>query len=293
MEYRDFGNTGLKVSVLGFGAGHIGSPEMSESDAARLLNTVLDLGINLIDTARSYGHSEKRIGEHLAHRRHEFVLSTKVGYTFQDKEDWSYDATMGTIDEALAALRTDYLDIVHLHSCDRWVLEKGDAVLALERAREQGKVRVIAYSGENEALAYAIESGRFGSLQCSVNIYDQRSVGSYLPPARDRGMGVIAKRPAGNSVWRYHERPEGHGHAIYFDRMLQMKIDPHGLTLNELALRFAAFAPGVDTCISGTGNAAHLAENLRTIEKGPLPDEIIHHLCREFARAGQDWSGLI
>jgi aryl-alcohol dehydrogenase-like predicted oxidoreductase len=293
MEIREFGNTGIKVSLPGFGAGHIGSAHMDELQASRLLNRVLDLGINLIDTARSYGESERRIGEHLSHRRHEFILSTKVGYTFNDQPDWSYEATMGTIEEALVQMRTDYLDIAHLHSCDKMHLEQGDSILALEEAKRQGKVRIIAYSGENEALALAIDSGRFDSIQCSVNIFDQQGLEKHLPAARQKGMGIIAKRPLGNAVWRYHARPEGHGHAAYWDRMLQMQFDRSGFEWNELALRFSSFSPCVDTLIIGSDDPIHLKENIAMIERGPLPQAIWDMIRNEFNQKGQDWSGLI
>ncbi len=293
MKFRAFGNTGLQVSVVSFGAGHIGSPEMDEATASRLLNDVLDKGINLIDTARSYGESERRIGEHLSHRRHEFILSTKVGYTFRDTPDWSYEATMGTIEEALITLRTNYLDIVHLHSCDQWFLDQGDAILALERAREQGKIRVMAYSGENEALAWAIASNRFGSIQCSVNLFDQHGIDHHLPAAREKGMGIIAKRPLGNAVWRYLTRPEGHGHAAYWDRMQQMEIIFPGLEWQELALRFTAYTPCVDTLIAGTSGAGHLEQNIAMIENGPLPTEVYSSIRAEFNTKGQLWNGLI
>ena len=117
MEFRQFGDTGIEVSLMGFGAGHIGGGEMDETTAGKLLNEVVDQGINLIDTARSYGESESRIGKFLSHRRKEIVLSTKVGYTFRDYPDWSYDTTMGTLEESLQRMKTDYIDIVHLHSC--------------------------------------------------------------------------------------------------------------------------------------------------------------------------------
>ncbi|MCK9423735.1 MAG: aldo/keto reductase [Bacteroidales bacterium] len=293
MEYREFGNSGLKVSLLGFGAGHIGSPEMNETTAEKLLNQVLDQGINLIDTARSYGESERRIGQYVGHRRRDFIISTKVGYTFGDKSDWSYEATMGTVDEALKKLKSDYIDIVHLHSCEKQFLEQGEAIVALEKAKEQGKVRVIAYSGENDALSYAIESSRFGSIQCSVNIFDQRVVENQLPKAFKKGMGIIAKRPIANAVWRYPTRPEGHSHAIYWDRKQQMKINLHSLDWNELALRFAAFIPEVSTIIAGTSDINHLKKNLNILKKGPLDQEILSHIRSEFSLYGQNWEGLI
>lgn len=293
MEYRNFGKTGLHVPVLGFGAGHIGSPGVEEKAVELLLNQLLDHGINLIDTARSYGESEQRIGRYLGHRRNDFILSTKVGYSFVDKPDWSFDATMGTLEESLRKLRTDYLDIVHLHSCEKRFLEQGEAITALEKAREQGKIRIIAYSGENEALTYAIESGRFGSIQCSVNLFDQHGVDDQLPKATADGMGIIAKRPLGNAVWRYNERPNEHGHATYFDRFKRMNLDPGEHTWGELALRFAAFSPGVDCVIAGTSTIDHLMSNLKIIEKGPLERELFNRIRLDFSYHYKDWPGLI
>ena len=80
MQTRPFGQTGLNVTPLGFGAMHLNDERVSEAQAGRLLNQVLDLGVNLIDTARGYGLSEERIGRHLAQRRQDCLLSTKLGY---------------------------------------------------------------------------------------------------------------------------------------------------------------------------------------------------------------------
>ena len=87
MLLRPYGSTGLQVPALGFGAGQIGDASRDEGEVRRLLNTELDLGVTLIDTARGDGLSEERIGRHLAHRRGEFVLSTKVGYGIQGLPD--------------------------------------------------------------------------------------------------------------------------------------------------------------------------------------------------------------
>jgi aryl-alcohol dehydrogenase-like predicted oxidoreductase len=293
MNHRKFGTTGFNVSLLGFGAGHIGDPSLDEKTVGNLLNSVLDLGINLIDTARSYGLAEQRIGTHISHRRKDFILSTKVGYTFGDKPDWSFEATSGTVDESLDRMKTDYIDIVHLHSCDKYFLEQGDCIEALEKAKKMGKIRVIAYSGENDALSYAIGTGRFASIQCSVNLFDQQSLDNQIPLATGSGLGVIAKRPLGNSVWRYSSRPDGHGHAVYYDRMQQMNLDLHDFSWNELAIRFSAFSPGVSTLIAGTSNLDHLKENLRLIEKGKLDDSIVEQIRSAFSAHDQGWDGLI
>lgn len=209
MNKRKFGNTGIEVSLLGFGAGHIGNDNRDEKDIEWFLNEILDLGINLVDTARAYGLSEQRIGKFISHRRKEFILSTKVGYDVEWKPDWTYDSVSGGVDQALKILKTDYIDIVHLHSCSKEILENGDVILALEHAKQAGKIRIMAYSGENEALDYAIETGHFDSIQTSVNICDQRGINRYLPKAVDSGLGVIAKRPIANAPWR-HTNPPTH-----------------------------------------------------------------------------------
>ena len=94
MKRNPLGSTGLEVSIVGFGAMHLNDDRVSEAEAGRLLNAVLDLGVNLVDTARGYGLSEERIGRHLSWRRRDFLLSTKVGYGIPGFEDWTYDNTV-------------------------------------------------------------------------------------------------------------------------------------------------------------------------------------------------------
>src|SRR5690349_14321549 len=114
MERRPLGSTGLLVPVLGFGSGHIGGDALGEAEAGRLLGAAVDGGVTFIDTARSYGAAEERIGRHLAHRRHELILSTKGGYGIAGVPDWSAAAVSRGIDAALRRLRVDCVDIFHL-----------------------------------------------------------------------------------------------------------------------------------------------------------------------------------
>lgn len=293
MNYLDFGTTDLKVSRFGFGAGHIGRPDQSEHEIEYLLNEIISRGINLIDTARSYGLSEERIGMFLGAKRHEVILSTKVGYTYHDQPDWSYEATMGTIDDALVRLKTDYLDIVHLHSCDVDTLKRGDAILALQDALSAGKIRVPAYSGENEALEYAIDCGHFGSIQCSLNPFDQHNLKKLIPKAAQKGLGIIAKRPLGNCVWRYSSRPDGHGHALYYDRFHRMKTDIPGISWSELAVRFTAFSPFIHSMILGSSKLSHLIDNIESFEKGPLEPQIRNQIISGYDALGDNLPGLI
>ncbi|WP_442598816.1 aldo/keto reductase [Neobacillus sp. D3-1R] len=290
---REFGQTGLKVSVLGFGAGHIGDSKMDDSSAETLLNEVLDAGITLIDTARGYGLSEERIGKFLSKRRQEFVLSTKVGYSVPGFEDWTYDCIMAGVDLALKTMKTDYIDIVHLHSCPLETLQKGEVVEALQETVKTGKVRVAAYSGENEALEYAISTGAFGSIQTSINICDQRVIDNGLAQANTKSMGVIAKRPIANAPWRFNERPVGHYSEVYWERLQKMNLNPHGIDLGELALRFTAYLDGVSSCIVGTGNLEHLKHNVKLVEKGPLPVDMVNEIRAAFKRHDDNWIGQV
>jgi aryl-alcohol dehydrogenase-like predicted oxidoreductase len=293
IQKRAFGNTGMEVSVLGYGGGQIGSPSISDTDAEQLLNAVLDNGVNLIDTARGYGRSEERIGKYLSHRRSEFVLSTKVGYDIPGFVNWSYDIILAGIEEALRVLNTEMIDIVHLHSCSVDTLERGEVIQALEDARKSGKIRAAAYSGENEPLAFAIDSGRFQVIQTSINICDQRVLDRKLPTTLRRGVGVIAKRPVANAPWRFDKRPTANYAEEYWLRWKAMQINPHGLPWQELALRFAAFTPGVHSCIVATTNIEHLKENIKYIENGPLPDQIIVAIRSSFKEHDRNWIGQI
>jgi aryl-alcohol dehydrogenase-like predicted oxidoreductase len=293
MQKRKFGNTGLEVSVLGFGAMQIGSIKVDDETAGKVLNEVLDMGINLIDTARAYALSEQRIGQFISHRRKEFILSTKVGYDVQGQDDWTYEAVTGGIDQALKLMKTDYIDIVHLHSCSLEILERGDVIQGLEDRKKEGKVRFIAYSGENEALSYAISTGKFDSLQASVNFCDQRILEDQLPKAVEAGLGVIAKRPVANAPWLHSSPPMGHHSAEYWHRLQHMKIHPEGMDWVELAMRFSAFADGVSSCITGTSSLNHLKENIRAMEKGPLDPGTWDHIRSEFRKNDDNWTGLI
>jgi len=293
MLQRDFGTTGLRVGALGLGAGQVGAEHLTEADAGTLLNRAVDLGVTLIDTARGYGLSEERVGRHLAHRRDDFVLSTKGGYGVEGTPDWTPASIRRGIERALRVMRTDRIDVFHLHSCPLDTLRREDLLVELDRARDAGLIRVAAYSGENEALAWAVPSGRFGSVETSVNIADQRSLRDVLPEAGTRGLGVIAKRPIANAAWQHRQRPTGTYAEVYWERLRILRLDPHGLDWSEFALRFSAYAPGVSSAIAGTARIENLERNARAVARGPLPAELLAHVDAAWNEHGRDWPGEV
>jgi aryl-alcohol dehydrogenase-like predicted oxidoreductase len=290
---RVYGNSSLRVSPLAFGAASTGDLAMSERDSERVLRGVLDLGITLIDTAPSYGISEERIGRHLASRRGDFVLSTKGGYGVEGTPDWTGDVITRGIERALRAMQTSHIDLFHLHSCPLATLMREDILRALERARSEGKIVAAAYSGENDELAWAVASGHFQGVQCSVNLFDQRSLHREVPEATRRGLGVLAKRPMGNAAWRHQARPTGAYAEAYWLRMKAMGLEPANGQFEETALRFSAFADGVTSVIVGSSSLEHIAANARALEAGPLADDEVERWASAFATHDDGWRGEV
>lgn len=288
---RRYGNTDLVVNPLGLGAAQIGDAALDDAAVGRMLHAAVDAGINLFDTAPSYGVSEARIGRHLASRRDAIVISTKLGYGVPGIPDWTGACITAGIEQALRLLRTDRIDIAHFHSCPRQVLEQTDVIAALEAAQRAGKVRAMAYSGENEDLDFAVACGRFDGFMASLNLCDQRIVHTALPAMA--GKGFIAKRSVANHPWRFAQRPVGDYCETYWSRWQAMGLDNRGLEWGEISLRFALSVPGVSAAIVGTANAGHLNHSLAWAAKGPLDAAWTAELQQAFARHDQGWTGQI
>ncbi|MFH0735357.1 MAG: aldo/keto reductase [bacterium] len=292
MIYNNFGKNEIKVSVLGFGAGEIGDLANEDKQVEAILNFALDNGINLIDTARGYFASEDRIGRFISHRRKEFVLSTKIGYGIDGENDWSYNCIIKGVEEALKLLCTDYLDIVHLHSCELGTLQHGEVITALLKTKEQGKVRCIAYSGENEALLYAVNTGVFDSVQTSLNVCDQRNINNIFPKTIEKNISVIAKRSIANAPWLYNEQPYGQYVEEYWKRFRKMGINKN-FNWFETAIRFTAFTKGITCCIVGTTNIEHLKHNINYVNMGPLPKKDYTLIRDSFMNNDDHWVGQV
>jgi aryl-alcohol dehydrogenase-like predicted oxidoreductase len=288
----------MEVSVLGFGGSEIGYQQASVDTVERLLSSALDAGLNVIDTAECYLESEELIGQAVGHRRDDYYLFTKCGHSSGlDYPDWNPRLLDESIERSLKRLKTDLLDLVQLHSCSAETLRRGEVIEALQRACEQGKTRFIGYSGDGEDALYAIECGAFDTLQTSVSIADQQALELTLPQARERGMGVIAKRPVANAVWKHETKPSDSYVHAYWDRLRKLDYDflkkdvPEALAL---ALRFTLSVPGIHTAIVGTTKPGRWHENAKALEAGPLPrEEFSSILSRWKEIAGADWGGEV
>ena len=305
MEKRRLGRTGFEVSALGFGGGPVGFLGTEQDEVTNIVNYLLDNGVNFIDTAAGYPGSEEALGNAVSHRRDEYVLVSKCGQAFDDLEGeaWSAQVIEQTVDRALRRLRTDRLDVMLLHSCEQEVLEKGEAVEALVKARDAGKIRHAGYSGDNEAVMYAAGLDVIDVVETSVNICDQANIETLLPEAKRRDIGVIVKRPVANAAWLgVGQQPGFYANytTSYAERFGAMELSPADLGLEadwaQIALRFTLAQDGVTTAIVGTTNPDNAKRNIEVASKGPLPDEAIAMIRSAFAKAesasGEAWLGL-
>jgi len=207
MDQRRLGRTGMMVSAIGFGAFKIGRNEGAKYPQAyalpdvdkvkRLLNGVLDVGINYIDTAPAYGLSEERIGRAIGHRRDEFVLSTKVGESFVEGRstfDFTSKAVRLSVERSLRRLRTDVLDLVFVHSSgdDLQVMRGTDVVGELIDLRDRGLVRAIGFSGKSvEGSTAALD---WADVLMVTYHQEDDSHAEVIGQAVRQGLGVVVKK---------------------------------------------------------------------------------------------------
>jgi aryl-alcohol dehydrogenase-like predicted oxidoreductase len=298
MERRRLGRTDIVASVLGFGGSEIGYERASVRTVERLLGGALDAGLNVVDTAECYEDSEELIGKAIGERRREVHLFTKCGHPGGwSRANWRPKSLLTSIERSCLRLRTDYLDLIQLHSCSLAELRKGDVIAALEQARERGWARYIGYSGDGEAARYAVECGRFDTLQTSVSVADQQVIDLTLPLARAREVGVIAKRPLANVAWRYARRPSEPYYQTYWSRFRQLDyafLRDAPDTAVATALRFTLTVPGVHTAIVGTRQPERWQQNAALLAAGALPPkefELIRSRWREVA--DHTWDGQV
>lgn len=297
METVALGSTGIQVSRLGIGLSEIGSTPMEQAAVKELLNGALDIGVNFLDTAACYGVSEELVGNTVSHRRSEYALASKCGHVAggYQGEAWTAETVTDSIDRSLRLLQTDYVDLMQLHSCSVEVLEQGDVIDALLKARDAGKTRFVGYSGDNEAAMWAVESGIFQTLQTSFSLVDQKARDGLFAAAEARGMGVIIKRPIGNGVWGRAAAPSPYAQQ-YFERHQAMAA--RGPVEGEddpvrMALGFTFAHPEVDTAIVGTTNLRHLQSNAAMLDEGlSLSNAAMDALVSRFSDLGADWRQL-
>ena len=284
------GRTRLKVTRLGFGAMELRGDEskgrtVAEDRAGKVLNALLDSGVNFIDTADCYGPSEEYIGKTISHRRSEFTLASKCGCTLAPRGKlWTQENLWEGLHRSLKRLKTDYLDVLQLHGGTPGDYEQGGLVAALEEMRKQGKVRWVGSSTVSPNLQTFIQWGVFDVFQVPYSAMARAHEG-WIARASEAGMGTIIRGGVAKG-----EPGEGGGRAEAWKKYDDAKLDElrdEGESRTALMLRFTLSHPNVDTIIVGTQNPAHIEENARAARRGPLSDEVYAEAKRRLAAIGE------
>ena len=291
MQYRTLGETGLRVSEIGYGAAQIGSINLPEDQADRALNAVLDAGVNFIDTAAMYGQSEARIGKFISYRRDEFILATKCGdyeRVLNGKReivrDYSREGILKTIDQSRKKLDMDVIDIVQFHGLPGSDDDEQVAFEALLDAREKGWTRFIGVSADGPSAAAAARRWDLDTQEFTYNILYQESAENLMPTLRSQGMGTIIKRPISNAVWEKTVRPDGDYMGGPWDRAQSIPLAELAgeMPILEFVLRFTLSHPDVCTAIIGSTNPDHIRANVGISDGRPLSDDIVQQAGAAF-----------
>jgi aryl-alcohol dehydrogenase-like predicted oxidoreductase len=303
MMTRPLGRTGADVTILSYGAmelrGRPRGPEIADADAGRLLNAVLDGGINLIDTSPDYGRSEELIGTYIGHRRDEFFLASKCGCLLEIPadmpppypHDYSAQNVRADVEQSLRRLRTDRLDLVQVHmSPSQLVLEENRTVDTLKDLQAEGKIRFIGMSGILPNLPDHIAMGVFDVFQIPYSAV-QRDHEELIADAAGAGAGTLIRGGAARGAasedknWRAGplSQDPGVGQRNWENSGVAALLSEAGMSNMEFVLRFTLSHPGLSTTIVGTANPAHLASNIAIADKGPLPADLYEQAKQLFA----------
>ena len=275
-----FGRTGLEVTRLGYGAGH--RKPMNDDQRKEILGAVLDSGINFIDTANDYGNSEELIGRYISHRRSEFFLATKCGCS-PSGHVWTRENAFRGLHESLRRMKTDYVDVMEYHNPTVEQSEKGGLVAALQDMREQGKVRWIGISTTLPDLATYLKWGVFDVFQIPYSALE-RDHEDWITAAAEAGAGILVR--GGVALG---EPGVGKGSSGQWDKFQEAGLDDlreEGESRTGFVLRYTLTHPHSDTNIVGTTNPEHLRENVASIGRGPLPNDLYREAQKRLDSVG-------
>jgi aryl-alcohol dehydrogenase-like predicted oxidoreductase len=309
LEYRNLGETGMRVSEISLGTWAFGDGwgTVSEDDALSALNRAVDLGVNFLDTADVYGdgRSEKLIARLLKDRPNdEILVATKAGRRLDPHaaEGYDYDNLSAFAERSLKNLGVEALDLLQLHCPPTEVYRQDSTFEALDRLQEAGKVRNYGVSVEQvEEARMALDYPGLATVQIIFNVFRQKPAEEFFPLAEERNVGILARVPLASGLLSGkmradrefseddHRNFNREGQAfdrgetfsgVDFETGLRAAEElkdlvPEGNTLAQFALRWILMHPAVSCAIPGGKNPSQVEDNVAAVEMPPLPDEIM------------------
>jgi aryl-alcohol dehydrogenase-like predicted oxidoreductase len=292
MRYRVLGKTNLRVSVIGVGTWQFGGEwgvDFSQSQVDAILDAAADCGINLIDTAECYGAgtSEAFIGGFLkTQKRSDWVIATKFGHQFHDlfnrTDHWTAAEVLKQLDESLARLGTDYIDVYQFHSGGDNVFDNADLWTALAKAKAAGKIRHLGISiGSNDNLHQTSSASKIDAetIQVVYNRLDRKPEERVLPSCLEQNLGVLARVPLAsgflsgkykpgdegsfpkNDVRGHWWTPEGIASTLKTVEEIKSKEVPAGVNMASWALAWVLQHPAVTCVIPGMKSVGQVDSN--------------------------------
>ena len=277
MRQRDLGRTGLKVSILGYGASPLGGEfgDIDEQEGIHSVHRAIELGINFFDTAPFYGRtrSETVLGEALEGHRHEVVLATKVGRYGKTEFDFRPATIIPGLEASLRRLKTDYVDVVYVHDIEFGDLDLilNETIPALFQAKAQGKIRAVGVSGlPLQVLKDAVLGSELDLIlsYCHYHLADQTLMEELAPLVRLRGMGLVNAAPLAMGLLTQPGPPAWHPSSDPLKNACRRAAEfceRNGIDLADLALDFATKSDLIDSTVVGMPTSSEVERNVAAV----------------------------
>lgn len=305
MQYRLLGQTGLMVSALGFGSSALGGVYGTTDDreAIAAVHAAWDAGITYFDSSPYYGltRAETVLGKALRTLpRDRLVLSTKAGRYGEHAFDMSASRLTASIDESLRRLQTDYVDILFLHDIEFVPLQQivDESLPALEKLREQGKIRFVGVSGlPLTALTRTLDAHALDVVlsYCHYTLLDW-TLTTLLPRLEADGVGIVNASPFAMGLLTRAGPPAWHPASPRLREHVRTVADAwaqRGRTLEELAIQFAVQEPRIASTLFSTADPRQVEQTVRWAERPVDPDALREILAALLPVHNETWpSGL-
>jgi L-galactose dehydrogenase len=289
MHYRQLGRTGLKVSVLSYGASPLGNAfrTIDEGEGIRTVRTALDLGINYLDTSPHYGvtRSETVLGRALQGvPRASYHLATKLGQYGEGNFDFSAARVATSFDESCRRLGTDYIDVLHCHDIEFADHDQivNETLPAMVKLREAGRVGHLGITGlPLKVFPSILDRVPSGTVEVILSFcrycLNDTGLDALLPYLHEKGVGVINASATGMGLLTERGGPDWHPappaikdgcrRAVEYGRSV-------GADITQLAIQFAVHHPGIATTLVGTASPENIRKNVAAIE-APIDFELM------------------
>lgn len=289
MKYRELGKTGLKVSIVGFGASPLGDVfgESVEAEGVRAVHYAIDKGINYFDVAPMYGVTlaEERLGNALEGKRDSIILATKCCRYDIDAFDFSADRVRTSIDESLKRLKTDYIDIYQIHDIEfgyrKQILE--ETIPAALEVKKSGKARFVGITGlPVRYLNYIVTQVQIDTILSwgHYNLVEDEMDKFLTPQCLERGIGLINASPLHQRLLTDKGPPSWHrSPKVVLDTVPKAVsvCKKYGIDIADVAMRYALDYPHTATTVVGMSKQRHVDTNIKALDF-IIPDGLLDEI---------------